>query len=280
MTDNRPIGVFDSGVGGLTVYHALRRRLPHEDFIYFGDTARLPYGTKSAETVAQYAANVAEYLLKENIKLLVVACNTASAAALPRLQKMFPELPCLGVIEPGARQAAQGSPAGQIAVLATEGTVRSNAYQTIIKQHRPAAAVHTIAAGLMIGLAEEGWCEGAEAEAVVQKYLNELQGVLFDTLVLGCTHFPLLTNTIRKLVPSNVKIINSATATADAVNEYLEDHGLMKEDGTGTDHFLVTDGPERFQRLAKLFLPSTPTTKVELVDLSFDNSSKAVRLAV
>lgn len=267
MNDNRPIGVFDSGLGGLTVYKALKEVLPDESFIYLGDTARLPYGTKSAETVTQYALQAARRLVEEDIKLLVVACNTASAQALPGLKKALPELPCFGVIEPGARAAAEASSTGQIAVLATEGTVRSEAYPKHIRQYNPHARVHSLACNLLVALVEEGWHEGPEAEAIVGRYFRMLKDVSFDTLVLGCTHFPLVKETIRKFLPGETKLVDSATTVAKAVREYLNGSGKFKKSPRKEeDRFLVTDAPERFRRLAKRFLPGANISAVEQVD--------------
>ena len=265
---SHPIGIFDSGVGGLTVYRALRKILPHEDFIYLGDTARLPYGTKSQATVTRYAHQIALRLLQENIKLLVVACNTATALALPSLQALLPDLPCLGVVEPGALAAAQASKTGQIVVLATEGAVRSCAYDDAIHRYRPEANVRGVACNLLVGLAEEGWCEGAEVEAVLVRYFRPLEGLSFDTMVLGCTHFPLLAPAIRRLIPADVALVDSAATTALAVRDFLEAKGLANSGADlGRDLFLVTDAPERFQRLAVRFLPETDVLGVETVNL-------------
>jgi glutamate racemase len=272
MNDSRAIGIFDSGLGGLTVYEALRKTLPHEDFIYLGDTARLPYGSKSRETVVRYAKQNAQRLIREDIKLLVVACNTASAQALPDLQKQLPHLPCLGVIEPGAKAAAKASATGQIVVLATEGTVRSGAYPTAIQRIKPTAQVHALACNLLVGLVEEGWCEGPEAEAVVQRYLRHLQNVqkvTFDTLVLGCTHFPLLANTIRKGLPPGVAIVDSASSVALDVRDYLKEKELTNApERQGNNRFFVTDAPKRFQRLASRFLPDVTGLEAILADLT------------
>jgi glutamate racemase len=254
MSNPSPIGVFDSGVGGLTVYKALTDLLPFERFIYLGDTARLPYGTKSPETVTDYASQAAEALLAENIKLLVVACNTASAQALPFLHKALAPLPILGVIEPGAEEAARVSSTGHIAVMATEGTVRSGAYAEAIKHHRPDVDVKMLACNLMVGMAEEGWCDGPEAEAIIGRYLREL-GNGFDTLVLGCTHFPLLAPTIRKLIGPSVHIVDSASTTARAVQGLLRAQGLLNSlPAQGKNRFLVTDSPTRFHALAQRFI--------------------------
>lgn len=270
---NNPIGVFDSGVGGLTVFKALRETLPHEDLIYLGDTARLPYGTKSTETVAQYALQAAHLLIEENIKMLVVACNTASAAALPTLIKLLPTLPVLGVIEPGAAAAAWATRSGQIAVLATEGTVRSGAYASAIHHHRPNADVQMLACNLLVALVEEGWCDGTEAEIILKRYLQQLRPV-YDTLVLGCTHFPLLTPIIRKLIGNDIHLIDSASTTAKTVKDFLTEHQLLNvQDCNGQNRFLVTDSHARFERLAKNFLGYD--VKAEDVHFGFSERSKS-----
>jgi glutamate racemase len=263
-----PIGVFDSGVGGLTVYKALREALPHEDFVYLGDTARLPYGAKSPETVAAYAQQAARLLMESGIKMLVVACNTASALAMPSLQTLLPALPCLGVIEPGAAETARASRTGRITVMATESTVRSGAYAAAIHRHRPDADVRMLACNLLVSLAEEGWSEGPEAEMVVKRYLRELDSG-FDTLVLGCTHFPLLAPVIRSLIGPDVAIVDSATTTASTVRQFLEARSLAtSKQGNGRDRFMVTDSPERFARLAHHFLRQDIAGGVELAHMS------------
>jgi len=265
MMPSLPIGVFDSGVGGLTVYRALREKMPHEDIIYLGDTARLPYGTKSPETVANYAEQVTERLLKEKIKMLLVACNTATALAMPSLRKRFPDLPCLGVIEPGAGTAVQSTHNGKIVVMATEGTVRSGAYQEAIKRRKPEAEVEGLACNVLVSLAEEGWADCAETKAVMARYLSQIQMKDYDTVVLGCTHFPLLIPVIRALLPPKVTLVDSAETTAEAVSSYLIGRGLAKlGHEPGQDMFLVTDGPERFRLMAERFLDGKVIEKVEL----------------
>ena len=266
--NQRPIGVFDSGVGGLTVLKALRDALPKEDFVYLGDTARLPYGTKSAETVIQYALQAADLLLDQNIKLLIVACNTASAVAMPKLFEILSPLPCLGVIEPSAKAAAAHSMKGHIAVLATEGTVRSGAYQEAIRKYNQSAKVDMLACNLLVSMAEEGWCEGDEAETIIGRYLRSLQPG-FDTLLLGCTHFPLLVPTLIKLLGNKIKIIDSAQTVAETIKVYLELNSLLSpETQPGKSRFLVTDSPERFTMLAKQFLGTDIARDVTFAHLS------------
>jgi glutamate racemase len=253
-----PIGVFDSGVGGLTVLAALAARLPNESYLYLGDTARLPYGTKTAETVERYAVQAVAELVRRGVKAVVVACNTASAAALPALMRQWPGLPITGVIEPGAAAAVAASRSGRIAVLATEGTVKGGAYQRAIVARRPDAVVTAIPATLFVALAEEGWVSGEIAELAARRYLEPLFGgnvAAPDTLVLGCTHFPPLAPAIRSVSGPAVTIVDSAATTAVAVQQMLSARGLSHEQSTSpTIRFLVTDGEERFQRIGPRFL--------------------------
>lgn len=273
-----PIGVFDSGVGGLTVLAALRERLPAEDYVYLGDTARLPYGTKSAATVARYALQATESLVERGIKALVVACNTASAAALPALRERFGSLPIVGVVEPGAAAACAASRNGCIAVTATEATVRGGAYQQAILRRRPDAQVHALACQLFVALAEEGWTDGPVAEAAVRAYLMPLfdrpagDGPLParpDVLVLGCTHFPVLRPVIARFVGTGTEIVDSASTTASEVAALLATSGLRRPGSArGRLELLATDGTERFARIGARFLgePIRPG-EVALVDL-------------
>jgi len=269
-----PIGVFDSGVGGLTVLKALIATLPGEHFIYLGDTARLPYGTKSRETVARYSVQAAEALADYGVKCLVIACNTASAVGLPGIRRHIENVPVIGVVEPGAEAACATSRSGHIAVIATEGTVRGGAYQEAIIGKRNDARVTARPAALFVALAEEGLCEGPIAEGVARHYLDPIFGVKSegtpDTLVLGCTHFPMLTTTIRKVVGPGVRIVDSAETTAHAVRAALaagkEPHG-----GAGLPgrvRFLATDSVERFVRIGSRFLDRPiAAEEVELIDL-------------
>jgi glutamate racemase len=272
-----PIGVFDSGVGGLTVLKALGSELPGETFIYLGDTARLPYGTKSAETVVRYSVQSAEKLRDLGIKALVVACNTASAVGLQAIREHMDGIPVIGVIEAGAEAACRASKSGHIAVIATEGTVRGGAYQEAIQRLRPDAKVSARAAQLFVALAEEGMHEGPIAEGVARHYLEPIfdppgavPGVAAapDTLVLGCTHFPMLANAIRNTVGSPVRIVDSAATTAKSVREQLAGARLLNGMGRTMVRFLATDSPERFARVGSRFLgQSLSPNDVELVDL-------------
>ena len=274
----RPIGVFDSGIGGLTVLRALAAELPHEDFIYLGDTARLPYGTKSAETVARYSVQAVGALASYDVKCLVVACNTASAVGLPSIRERIANVPVIGVIEPGAEAACEASKSGHIAVIATEGTVRGGAYQQAILKRRDDARITARPATLFVALAEEGLCHGPIAEAVARHYLDPLfmnrlsaqsiDASVPDTLVLGCTHFPMLAETIRRVVGTSVSIVDSASTTARSVSRTLNAAGLAAVGSAGSVRFLATDSIERFVAVGGRFLdrPLTPA-EVQLVNL-------------
>ena len=271
----RPIGVFDSGVGGLTVLRALRSTLPGESFVYLGDTARLPYGTKSVHTVVRYALQAADVLVARDIKCLVVACNTASAAALPAMRLRYAGLPVIGVVEPGARAACAASASGRIAVLATESTVRGGAYQQAIARIRPDSRVWAIACGLFVALAEEGWVDGPIAAQVALRYLEPLRtdaATAVDTLVLGCTHFPVLKSVIAAAAGAGVEIVDSAATTAAAVYAELAQRSLLQgadAGGAGAPQlcFLATDGVERFASVGGRFLDAPlAADRVELVD--------------
>jgi glutamate racemase len=267
-----PIGVFDSGIGGLTVLKALAARLPEERFLYLGDTARLPYGTKTAGTVERYALQAVAELVRRGVKAVVVACNTASAAALPALRAAHPDLQVIGVIEPGAAAAVAATRSGRIAVLATEGTVRGGAYQRAITQLRPDAVVVAIAATLFVALAEEGWVSGDVARAAAQRYLAPLLGdaaTAPDVLVLGCTHFPPLAGVIGEAAGETVRIVDSAVTTAEALAGLLASHGVAaKGEAAGAVRFLVTDGQERFVRVGPVFFGRVIAPgDVERVDL-------------
>lgn len=270
-TRNQPIGVFDSGMGGLTVMHALMARLPRESFVYLGDTARLPYGTKSADTVTRYAVQCARALAKHEVKLLVVACNTASAVALPALSKALAPTPVLGVVEPGAEAAVAAAPSGRIAVIATEGTVKGGAYERAIRARNAKAQVTQAACPLFVPLAEEGLIDGPIAELVAKRYLEPLFAgpERPECLVLGCTHFPVLAPTIARIVGRDVVLVDSAATTAAAAERLLADRKLARDSGTpARPVFLATDAPERFARVGEIFLgKKIAPDSVELVDL-------------
>ncbi|HKP45522.1 MAG TPA: glutamate racemase [Pyrinomonadaceae bacterium] len=262
-----PIGVFDSGVGGLTVYRALHERLPAERFIYLGDTARVPYGTKSLATVERYAIENAKFLEAQAIKLLVVACNTASALALPAVGSAV-NTEVVGVIEPGARAAVSIAAGKTIAVLATEATVQSGAYATAIRKIEPQAKVIERACPLFVPLAEEGWANSEVARSVAEEYLRDLRGSDLGVVVLGCTHYPILRELITETL-GNVPLIDSGEATAHEVSLLLQSTESMASRDTkelkqrhlcdDLDHFYVTDAAERFAKVAERFLGSAPS---------------------
>jgi glutamate racemase len=271
-----PIGIFDSGVGGLTVYRALHDRLPNERFVYLGDTARVPYGTKSLATVERYAIENSEFLASLGIKLLVVACNTASALALPKIRERI-GMDVVGVIGPGGRKAvAETSDKSQprIAVIATEATVSSNAYVEAIRRASETATVFQSACPLFVPLAEEGWTGEAETFSIAEKYLATVREFDPHALVLGCTHYPILRGVIQRSVGENVKLIDSGEATAEEVERLLADKDLGNRNevaGSRTlcddlDHFYVTDAAERFAKVAERFLGTTPN-KLEAIEV-------------
>lgn len=278
-----PIGIFDSGVGGLTVLRALRRLLPDEDLLYLGDTARVPYGTKSAASVVRYASQAADCLVARGVKALVIACNTASAVALEVLRERYAPLPVEGVIEPGARAACELSASGRIAVLATEGTVAGGAYPRAIRAFRPDTAVESVPASLLVALAEEGWLEGALVEGVIGRYLSPLleqpPGRRPDTLVLGCTHFPVLESAIHAVAGEEVAVVDSAATTAAVVRAHLQRAGLLRQgSGPGGTHCLVTDNPARFARVAHIFADGLlDSDRVELIDADMNGTRESER---
>jgi glutamate racemase len=272
-----PIGVFDSGVGGLTVLRALRAAMPAEDFIYLGDTARLPYGTKSAETVVRYSLQCAAHLVARGIRCLVVACNTASASSLDALRLRFPHLTVIGGIEAGAQAAVAASVSQRIAVIATEGTINGGAYQNAIQRLNAASRVTTAACSLFVAMAEEGWTSGPIAEAVARRYLQPIfnDDQAPDTLVLGCTHFPVLAASIRAVLPAGVKVVDSAMTTAAAVLKQLHvDVDTRSPDSPaipvirGACTWLATDDAARFARVGGTFLGETLSAdSIEIIDL-------------
>lgn len=259
-----PIGIFDSGIGGLTVLRRVRERLPRESLVYLGDTARVPYGSKSAETVCRYASTCAAVLLRRGVKLLVVACNTASAYALDHLREEL-DVPVIGVVEPGVHSALRASKSGRIGVIGTLGTIRSGAYQRAIESAAPNAVVFTKACPLFVPLAEEGWTTGDVPRRVAESYLANFRDTGIDTLVLGCTHYPLLHGVIADVMGPNVQLVDSAEATAEAVSQAIEGLGLQRESGDPSELILVSDNPENIATVGERFL-NRPIERVEWVD--------------
>lgn len=265
-----PIGVFDSGMGGLTVLRELVKHLPNESFLYLGDTARLPYGTKSQQTVVRYALQMASLLVAQGIKLLVLACNTASTAALTYLQRQFPNIPIIGVVEPGARAAVNATKNNKVALLATETTIQSGIYQSMIRSLNPAIAIITQTCGLFVALAEEGCINDDIALLVTQKYLEPVINSHHhcDSVILGCTHFPVFMQSLSTILGAGVNVINSARATAKAVKLVAK---KMNLEGMTTSQptisFFVTDSPQRFIRVGEIFFGRCINPKtVQLID--------------
>lgn len=266
-----PIGIFDSGVGGLTVLKAIRDELPNESLIYLGDTARLPYGTKSPTSIIRYATQATAKLLEQEIKMLVVACNTASSVALENLQAQMAPIPVVGVVGPGAAAAVAARPGGAHLVLATEATVRLGAYRKAIEKRDARAKVYEQACELLVSLAEEGWVDGDIAESIVRRYLEEAAENAFDPdcIILGCTHFPLLRDAIVAVAGDDVAVVDSASTTALVVRNILSAaDALAPATSAGSLRLLATDGATRFARVGGQFLgQSLRSSDVELVDL-------------
>ena len=250
----RPIGVFDSGVGGLTVFKAIEKMLPHESLIYLGDTARVPYGPKSPDTVARYSTEAAHFMAEHRVKMLVVACNSASSVGLDGLQR--DQCPVLGVIGPGARHAVQVTRNGKIGVIGTRATIASGAYERAIRQERPDATVVSQACPLLVPLAEEGWTDNDISRQVCDEYFGKLRRAEVDTLVLGCTHYPLLRNTIASSIGPDVQLVDSAESVASEVGRRLEEAGIRMAEADSPPYrkFFVTDSPEPFRNVAERFL--------------------------
>ncbi|NOQ22501.1 MAG: glutamate racemase [Candidatus Aegiribacteria sp.] len=262
------IGIFDSGVGGLTVVSAVNNLLPNESVVYFGDTARLPYGSKSPETVIRFAIEDAEFLLGKGLKLLVVACNTASSVSLPALRE-FADVPVIGVIDPGAKAAARITESGVVGVIGTLGTISSGAYQRALKSFDSVNRVIAQPAPLLVPLVEEGLLDHRITEMVLKEYTAPLVSEGIDTLVLGCTHYPLLRNALSKILGGGIRLVDSAESTADEVACILDEKGLISDNLQGENSFYVSDIPLKFQEIAQRFLGKTVplVTQIEVGDL-------------
>ncbi len=250
----KPIGIFDSGIGGLTVLKEILRVLPKESTIYLGDTARVPYGIRSPETVTRYSFENARFLFSKNIKILVVACNTASAVSLESIQKTT-SIPVIGVIEPGAKAAVSCTKFKKVGVIGTDATIKSNSYTKAIKTFDSDIEIFSLPCPLFVPLVEEGWTDDSIAESIAERYLEKIANKGIDTLVLGCTHYPLLKKTILKVMGKKVKLIDSAIETAEEIRNILGVSSLMKTDaGNAVREFYVTDSPERFVEVGEKFL--------------------------
>ena len=277
-SDARPIGIFDSGIGGLTVLREIERLLPAEELIYLGDTARVPYGTKSRETVIRYSMENSRFLLSMDVKAIVVACNSASAVSIPELRSSF-SIPILGVIEAGVEEAMRCTNGGGVGVIGTHATIESQKYERLLKE-RGAKNVISKACPLFVPLAEEGWTDNPVAEQVAQIYLEPFIGNAVDTLILGCTHYPLLHNTISKVCGEDVALVNSAHATAEKLKQTLEQKGMVNEGGAtpargatpasggGNQKLYVTDSEKRAQIVGSRFLGRDLSGMLEQVDLT------------
>jgi glutamate racemase len=259
-----PVGVFDSGVGGLTVVKELIRQLPHEDIVYFGDTARVPYGIKSKETVIRFSIENILFLLKHKVKFICVACNTVSSFALPEIKNNF-RVPIVGVITPGAREAVYATRNSRVGVIGTKGTIKSRAYEDEIKQFDPKVKVTAVACPLFVPFVEEGWLSGDVVATVAKQYLKPLKAAGVDTVILGCTHYPLLKGVIGEVMGKNVTLIDSAKQVAVEVHKILSNEGLLNEKGKGRRDFFVSDNPEWFSALASRFL-GAPVKNVKKVN--------------
>jgi glutamate racemase len=256
MSNAAPIGVFDSGMGGLTVVREMISQLPNESIIYFGDTARVPYGPKSPDTVLRYSREITTYLKGEGIKALVVACNTATAHALPALRREF-DIPIIGVIGPGARAAAAVTKSKRVGVIGTAGTIKSGAYEKEIRKLLPDVQLTAQACALFVPLVEEGWVDSEPTRAIARNYLAPLVTAQVDTLVLGCTHYPLMKTVIGNVVGREVRLIDSAHETAREAAEVLREHGLENETPNDARYrFIASDAPDTFLALGQLFLGS------------------------
>ena len=266
MSDDRPIGVFDSGIGGLTVVRELVQQLPHESIVYFGDTARVPYGSKSAETVRRYAAEAAAFLVSRDVKMIVIACNTATAHAQELLATQTP-VPVLGVIEPGARAAVEATRTGRVGVIGTVGTIASGAYDLAVRRKLADARVYAQPCPLFVPLVEEGWAHHPAAALVARDYLTPLRDMDVDVLILGCTHYPLLRPLVQEVMGDDVTLVDSARETARDVRALLEARALRRDPSAPPRYsFIASDAPLRFRDVGRRFLGDI-VQAVERVDV-------------
>lgn len=264
--DSRPIGVFDSGVGGLTVVQEIMNQLPNEEIIYFGDTARVPYGSKSKETVTKYSKQIIRFLLTKNIKAIIIACNTASSNSLEEVRKTF-DIPIIGVVKPGAVMAYKTTKNKRIGIIGTEATIRSESYSKEIKKHDKEIETFSVPCPLFVPLAEEGWTDNEISYLVAKKYLEPFADLEIDTLVLGCTHYPLLKDVIQNVVGNKVQLINPALETAKDLKELLSAGNALREDKTAPNHsFYVSDNTSKFEQIAAIALKKS-IPQVEIIDI-------------
>lgn len=254
MNYSNPIGIFDSGIGGLTVVKSIDNSLASENIIYFGDTARVPYGSKSNSTVIEYSLQDAKFLFNKNVKLIIVACNTASSVAIEKLRSEF-EIPIIGMIEPGAKAAFSASKNKKIGVIGTDATISNKAYSTELLKLDNSLEIYEKACPLFVPLAEEGWIEHEATKLIAEEYLSELKSKNIDTLILGCTHYPILKDVIQEVVGNNVTLIDSGSAAAVDVQTYLSGRGIKNSSNTlGSHEYYVSDVPKKFKQIAERFL--------------------------
>ncbi|MCI8632345.1 MAG: glutamate racemase [Lachnospiraceae bacterium] len=263
--DNRKIGVFDSGLGGLTVVRAMEELLPAESIVYFGDIARLPYGSKSKETITEFSHQIMRFLLQHDVKAVIVACGTASSNALEELQSTY-DLPIMGVVEPGARAAAKATHSGRVGVTGTEATIRSGAYERLLQLEDKQTEVYAKACPLFVPLVEEGWFDDSITAQVITRYLAEIKENQVDTLVLGCTHYPLLRTLIQKEMGENVTLINPSRAVVEELRAYLQENQMQSSTQQGQYEFYVSDSTDKFQAFGRkvLEIPSLTVQKVNI----------------
>ncbi len=263
---NNPIGVFDSGVGGLTVAREIMRQLPNEDLVYFGDTARVPYGSKSKKTVLKYSRQIVRFLRTKDVKAIVVACNTASALALDEIAEEI-DIPIIGVVKPGAKMAVETTKTGNIGVIGTESTIKSGIYNEYIRELNPEITVVSKACPLFVPLVEEGLIEDRVTDDIVSRYLHEMKEYRVDSLVLGCTHYPLIRNTIKRFVGDSVRLVNPAFETAKSLKELLTEQGILNMDKHKPEYeYYVSDGVDKFISFADNVLPCH-VTDTRVVDI-------------
>ncbi len=253
VNKNNPIGIFDSGFGGLTVMAAVSKLLPDENIIYFGDTAHVPYGTKSKKTVTEFSEKISRFLLKNNVKMIVIACNTASAFSLNYLRN-FVNVPIIGVIKAGSVLAAKITENKKVGVIGTEGTIKSKAYEKEIKKYDKNIKSFSKSCPLFVPLVEEGWNDGKITREIIKIYLKDLLDKNIDTIILGCTHYPLLKESIKKVIGKNINIVDSASAVAAQVKYILTKNNILKKSGKGKYKFFVSDSPEKFKAIGNKFL--------------------------
>ncbi|MGB7604862.1 MAG: glutamate racemase [Lutisporaceae bacterium] len=264
--DSRPIGVFDSGIGGLTVVKEIMEQLPNESIVYFGDTARVPYGTKSKEIVTKYSFQCIKFLLEKKVKAIVVACNTASASSLDAAKQSF-DIPFIGVVEPGAITACQATKSNKIGIIGTEGTVSSGAYEKEINIINNDVKIVLKACPLFVPIAEEGWQDTEIANLTAREYLTDLKEKGIDALVMACTHYPLLEKTIAQVMGKDIMLVNPAFETAKSLKHVLNELGIQSKGGRKTEYeFYVSDNPVKFKKVGENFL-SKPISHVEKIDI-------------